>query len=74
MPHLAERRDRAVMVAEVRFLDMLPLTTLVRFLTDILDETHLILLLQSKKFHPLDSIQGTGLLCICNSFGAVLEI
>ena len=74
VPHLAERRDRAAMVAEVRFLDMLPLTTLVRFLTDILDETHLILLLQSKKFHPLDSIQGTGLLCICNSFGAVLEI
>ena len=45
VPHLAERRDRAVMVAEVRFLDMLPFATLVRFLTDILDEMHLMLLL-----------------------------
>ena len=66
MPHLAERRDRAVMVAEVRFLDMLSFAHL--------DEMHLMLLLQSKSFHPLDSILGTGLLCICNSFGAVLEI
>ena len=64
VPHLAERRDRAVMVAEVRFLDMLPLAILVRFLTDIPDEMHLMLLLQSKKFHLLDSIQGTGLLLV----------
>ena len=35
VPHLAERRDRAVMVAEVRFLDMLPFANLARLLTDI---------------------------------------
>ena len=62
------------MVAEVRFLDMLLFANLATLLTDIPDEKHLMLLLQSKKFHPLDSILGTGLLCICNSFGAVLEI